>query len=349
MVPMNIGIYGNHFRKPEEWRTEGWAVKNHFEIKTGRQIKFSYNVLENNWPSAQTGFAINLKVTTCDTADYPWAYTKLVTLSHNVSLNSTNGITVTGNDDARAACWSAGSGTIATAGSTILGVLTKFAALKAGWKIRAAGQTRTITAISSDTSMTVDSAFSPAIGAATSYQYNQPVAGQLSDLTVEENLFVSTTTALQVLRGTLWTTYSHNTFVHRGTVVVADAMPANTGFRLRSNLFTNELGNGIKGSGIGEGNATLAHYFPGSEVTGNLFGNEVNAALYPYGNFLAPTTAAMGMVDPANGHYALSPSSPYRGKAPDKRDPGADIELLHAVKSMVTLGEFNPLVVPRYP
>lgn len=349
MLPSNIGIYGNYLNKPLAWRSEGWSAKNHFEVKVGRNIKFSYNVLENSWISAQVGFSINLKVVTCDTADYPWSVTKNVTISHNAILNTANGITVTGTDTSRSTCWTAGAGTMTTAGSLVLGTGTRFTLLQPGWRITAGGQTRTIASIASDTSLTVDSAFSPNIGAPTAYTYNQPTAGQLSDLFVQENLVVASTAALQVLRGTKWTAFQQNTFIHSGTAVIADVLPASNGLQLRANVFTNDTGMGIKGSGAAEGLGTISLYFPGSDISANILGNETDPKIYPPGNFLAATTAAIGMVDMANGNYALSASSPYAKKAPSGRDPGADINFINQMRTMAVTGTFNRLAVPRYP
>jgi hypothetical protein len=256
---------------------------------------------------------------------------------------------MTGTDETRKACWNRGTGTITTAGDLVLGTGTKFTSLRPGWRLRSGGQERTIVSIGDDASVKVDSPFSPAIGGALNYEFLQPVAGQMWDVAVTDNLFVTSTNAIQILRGPMWTWFSQNTFVHRGMALVADVLPASSYFHLRANLFTNELGNGIKGSGTAEGIPTLAAYFPGADVSRNVLGNEQLAALYPPGNLLAPTTAAIGMVDAANGNYALGPSSPYLSKGLGGRDPGADIPLLGSVRSMVTSGAFNPLAVPRYP
>ncbi|MBV9211759.1 MAG: hypothetical protein JOZ52_14055 [Acidobacteria bacterium] len=58
VVPSDIIVRGNHFNKPLNWRNEGWAVKNHFELKNARRVKIDGNLMTNNWARNQNGTAV---------------------------------------------------------------------------------------------------------------------------------------------------------------------------------------------------------------------------------------------------------------------------------------------------
>lgn len=151
----------------------------------------------------------------------------------------------------------------------------------------------------------------------------------------------------------------HNTVIQTGSIVVTDYEP-NTRFSYRNNVSRhNEYG--IFGSGVGIGNAALAHYFPGSIVDGNVIAKEINApsnveSLYPAGNHFPAALAAVGFVDLGAGNYRLSDSSPYKGKGTDGKDPGCDIEALLAAQGGLvstptptpepTPSPTNPIPVP---
>jgi hypothetical protein len=59
-------VSGNYLNKLLEWRSQGWDVKNLFEIKNGSHIKVINNLMTNNWGMAQDGTAI-LFTTRADT------------------------------------------------------------------------------------------------------------------------------------------------------------------------------------------------------------------------------------------------------------------------------------------
>lgn len=58
LVPGDCIVDSNHLNKPLEWRTEEWVVKNIFEIKNGRRIKVTNNLMTNNWAMGQDGNAV---------------------------------------------------------------------------------------------------------------------------------------------------------------------------------------------------------------------------------------------------------------------------------------------------
>jgi hypothetical protein len=105
LVPSDIEIRFNHFFKPLVWRAgepgyEGtaWTVKNLLELKNARRVLVEGNLLENNWPQAQNGFAILLTVRTeLDTA--PWAVVEDVTFRSNVLRRAAAGVNILGIDD----------------------------------------------------------------------------------------------------------------------------------------------------------------------------------------------------------------------------------------------------------
>ena len=58
LVPTDCIVDSNHLNKPIEWKDTDWVVKNIFEIKNGRRIKVTNNLMTNNWAMGQDGNAI---------------------------------------------------------------------------------------------------------------------------------------------------------------------------------------------------------------------------------------------------------------------------------------------------
>lgn len=105
LVPSDIQICKNHFSKPLSWKKDdpsfngkAWSIKNLFELKTGRRILFSDNVLERCWAHAQTGFAFVLKSSNQDGAA-PWTVTEDITLVNNLVRGSAGGVNLSGAGD----------------------------------------------------------------------------------------------------------------------------------------------------------------------------------------------------------------------------------------------------------
>jgi hypothetical protein len=104
VIPSDIEICGNHFAKPRGWQEgrpeyEGthWSVKNLLELKVGRRVLISGNLLESCWADAQVGFAIVLKTANQD-GGQPWAVTEHVTVAYNLVRNANHGIAVSRTD-----------------------------------------------------------------------------------------------------------------------------------------------------------------------------------------------------------------------------------------------------------
>ncbi len=91
LVPSDIVVERNHLNKPEEWRGTNWVVKNLFEIKNGRRIKVSNNLMTNNWAMGQDGTAI-LFSTRADNG--PATIIEDIEFTDNIIRNSDNGVSV---------------------------------------------------------------------------------------------------------------------------------------------------------------------------------------------------------------------------------------------------------------
>jgi len=106
LVPSDIEIRSNHFRKPLSWKQDdpsfagtAWTVKNLFELKNARRVLVDGNTFENNWAHGQSGFAILFTVRNQDGSS-PWSAVEDVTFTNNVVRHTGSGINVLGRDDA---------------------------------------------------------------------------------------------------------------------------------------------------------------------------------------------------------------------------------------------------------
>ncbi len=84
---------------------------------------------------------------------------------------------------------------------------------------------------------------------------------------------------------------------------------------------------GIKSDDAGDGTATLNLHMPGWLFASNVLIGAPSAS-YPAGNFFPANLAAVGFVNAAADDYHLAASSPYKGKASDGKDPGADVDAI---------------------
>ena len=97
------------------------------------------------------------------------------------------------------------------------------------------------------------------------------------------------------------TVINHNTILQTGNIITAGTH-INTGFVYKNNL-TPHNDYGIKGSGAGVGNATLAQYFPGAAVSRNAIVRTDNtdwSPYYPANNEFPLDLDSTGFVDQTN-------------------------------------------------
>ncbi len=116
--------------------------------------------------------------------------------------------------NAKAATGTSGSGTISSAGVTVTGSSTAFTTqLTIGDTITASGQTQVVTAIASDTSLTVDPGFSPNV-TAVAFTYQKPIVktadssgNQKFMINSQGNIYLgdTATSGTQYIYGTLYT------------------------------------------------------------------------------------------------------------------------------------------------
>lgn len=100
LIPADIEVCRNHFRKPLSWKADDpsfggtqWMVKNLFELKVGRRVLLSANLLEQSWVQAQSGFAVMIKSVNQGGAQ-SWAVTEDVTLFQNVIRRAAGGVII---------------------------------------------------------------------------------------------------------------------------------------------------------------------------------------------------------------------------------------------------------------
>jgi uncharacterized protein YjdB len=123
--------------------------------------------------------------------------------------------------------------------------------------------------------------------------------------------------------------FNHNTILSTtGTIKIAVGLNGGPYDRF---VFTNNLLTrgqyGLFGSG--EGQSALTAKAPGAIWNANVMIGTTPSATYPPGTYFS-TLANVGFVNYSGGDYALSAASPYRGKATDGSDIGADMAAIKA-------------------
>lgn len=98
LVPTDIIFRRNYVTKPLSWREQKLNVKNLFELKNARRVLVEFNIFENNWVAAQSGYAIVL-TPRGDQGRAPWATVEDVTFRYNILRHSSAGFNVLGRDD----------------------------------------------------------------------------------------------------------------------------------------------------------------------------------------------------------------------------------------------------------
>jgi hypothetical protein len=80
-----------HVHPPLSWQGK-WQVKNLVELKAGQRVLMEGNVFENNWASAQVGFAFVWWSANAD-GNALWSVTQDVTFRYNRVTNVAQGST----------------------------------------------------------------------------------------------------------------------------------------------------------------------------------------------------------------------------------------------------------------
>ena len=269
VTPSDITITGNYIAKPLSWRGT-WPVKNLLELKTGRRVLISGNILENNWNSAQVGYALLVKPGAENIKTI--AITSNVKITNNIIRHSAGGVNILGRN---------------TTGGSVANVIISnnlFEDLGSSW-----GASISLFSI---------------------------VSGG-SDIVIENNTATSTTL--------------NSALTFDGTDPVNDLV-------MRSNIVAR--GNyGVKGSGYGEGAATLNKYTPGWIFTNNvIYGSGLNAAVYPPMNYFTSSVSDVGFENLSIDNVGLRTGSLYEGKGADGRNPGVDFGALAGATQGVLTG-----------
>jgi len=159
-------------------------------------------------------------------------------------------------------------------------------------------------------------------------------AQQAKNIHIVNNLFYDLASAygrgsgrfLQLIDAPADVLVEHNTIDHTGNVITFDKRPA-TGFVYRYNVSKHNT-YGVVGSGVEGGLGTLRRFAPGFVFVGNVLAG-ANPKKYPPDNFFPAADAFdRDFVDKASADYRLVDNSPFRAKAADKSDLGANVDKL---------------------
>jgi hypothetical protein len=141
---------------------------------------------------------------------------------------------------------------------------------------------------------------------------------------------------LQVLKGVQDLVFEHNTALHRGSLIMAEGVP-NPGFIFRNNIvFQGPYG--VVGTGTASGMGTLERYLPKAVFQKNVIVGG-DGSQYPGGNFFPRGIEAVGF-SPGED-YRLAPSSRFKDKGTDKKDPGADIQAVQRATEGAITGQMR--------
>jgi hypothetical protein len=96
-VPADILVERNLFSKRLEWRGQGRAVKNLFELKAAKRVTIRGNVFERNWTDGQSGTAIVFTVRNQD-GHAPWSVVEDVLFEQNIVRDTEGVFNILGTD-----------------------------------------------------------------------------------------------------------------------------------------------------------------------------------------------------------------------------------------------------------
>jgi hypothetical protein len=115
----------------------------------------------------------------------------------------------------------------------------------------------------------------------------------------------------------------HNTALHTGTILAAEAEPQ-TGFVFRDNIVLHNA------YGVHNTSGGAHSKFPGWVFKGNVIIGTPPALIkrYPANNFFPATVGEVQFVNAAEGNYRLASASPYKRAGTNGKDIGADLDAI---------------------
>ncbi len=304
LVPTGISVHGNLFTRPMRWKGV-YAVKNLFELKNARAVTISRNIFENNWASAQNGFAILFTVRTCEAGDYPWSVVENVRFESNIVRNTDNGINVLGKDNARSSCTVPAQGMVTVAGNVVTGFGTDFSRdLEPEDLVAVGGTTTFVSRVTSPTSFV--GSRSMTLPVAQTYRVAK-ASGRTANIVVRNNLIETTGRPLQVLSGSEDVSIANNTLIAQSSALLC-AGRVSPRFVYERNVTTHGQW-GFMADRVGVGvPAVMSSCLAGATFNDNvLIGQQIQARLYP-GFQIVPDLSTAGIV-PQDGAvlYELRP------------------------------------------
>ena len=161
---------------------------------------------------------------------------------------------------------------------------------------------------------------------------------QTRRIAIRNNLFLDVGSTwgngrlFQLLDGTNSIAIAHNTALQTGNIVFGGDHAPHTAFVFENNIVPHNE-HGIIGSGTAPGNQTLARYFPGAVVRGNVIVGG-SGGQYPPENVVGGSFDEAGVAHLRRGELRAVPTQPRGGSAA----AGADVaELLRAVNGVAPL------------
>jgi regulation of enolase protein 1 (concanavalin A-like superfamily) len=170
---------------------------------------------------------------------------------------------------------------------------------------------------------------------------NNATSQQTNHITIRNNVFEDVNAAnwggsgrILLISQAPYVTLDHNTGFNSASAVYAYNGPSDH-FAFTNNI-VNTATYGIIGDATGEGNGTIATYFATGSFLENVFVACKLTGAYPAQNYFASAWSNVGFTNLSGGDYHLASSSPYKGKATDGNDIGADIDALNAALAKST-------------
>jgi hypothetical protein len=96
-IPTNCVIRGNIVKKKPEWRGQGFAVKNLFELKNARGFLVEQNLFQYSWVDGQTGYGIVLAVRN-QSGTAPYSVVENVIIQNNIVRDVGTAVSILGRD-----------------------------------------------------------------------------------------------------------------------------------------------------------------------------------------------------------------------------------------------------------